>query len=141
MTPGSPAGPSFSARVIHGSLVVGVMLFWLVAWYSASESALPVSALPDRRVLYIGLFLVSAALFGGAMFTANRLAPPARGSSPDDWWRVNLGKAVLIWALVEAPAILGTVAYLLTRDFRALLATFTGLLFFAAYRPSRLYER
>jgi hypothetical protein len=61
--------------------------------------------------------------------------------SQDDWWRANLGKAILIWALVEAPAILGTVAYLLTRDFRALIATFTGLLFFGTYRPSRLFVR
>jgi hypothetical protein len=137
----SPITPGISARIIHGSLVVGVMLFWLVAWFVASRTALPVSALPDRRVLYVALVLVSAALFGGAMFTANRLIPPAKGSSQDDWWRVNLGKALLIWALVEAPALLGTVAYLLTRDFRALIATFTGLLLFAAYRPSRLLER
>jgi hypothetical protein len=61
--------------------------------------------------------------------------------SQDDWWRINLGRAVFMWALIEAPAILGTVAYLLTRDFRALLATFAGLLFFATYRPSRLFER
>ena len=121
--------------------MLGVVLFWLVSWYVARPTALPIEALPDRRVLYVGLFLVSAALFGGAMFTANRLVPPTRGSSQDEWWRVNLGKAILIWALVEAPAILGTVAYLLTRDFRTLLATFTGLLFFGAYRPSRLFER
>ncbi|HUF34388.1 MAG TPA: hypothetical protein VMN37_00475 [Gemmatimonadales bacterium] len=141
MPPGAPVSPSISARIIHGSLMLGVVLFWIVAWYVASRTALPVAALPDRRVLYIALFLASAALFGGAMFTANRLVPLARGSSQDDWWRVNLGKAILIWALVEGPALLGTVAYLLTRDFRVLLATFTGLLFFAAYRPSRLFER
>ncbi|HEU5040850.1 MAG TPA: hypothetical protein VFT84_08530 [Gemmatimonadales bacterium] len=140
MAPGAPVSPGISARIIHGSLMLGVVLFSLVAWYVAGRTALPVAALPDRRVLYIGLFLVSATLFGGAMFTANRLVPPARGSSQDEWWRVNLGKAILVWALVEAPAILGTVAYLLTRDFRTLIATFTGLLFFGAYRPSRLFE-
>jgi hypothetical protein len=43
--------------------------------------------------------------------------------------------------LVEAPALLGLVAYALTHDFRALIATFTGLLFFGNYRPSRLIER
>lgn len=141
MPPGGPVSPGTSARIIHGSLVLGVVMFWIVAWFVAQRHALPVSALPERRVLYVALFLVSATLFGGAMFTANRLTPPARGASQDDWWRANLGKAILIWALVEGPAILGTVAYLLTRDFRALVATFTGLLFFGAYRPSRLFER
>jgi hypothetical protein len=139
--PGAPVSPSISARIIHGSLVLGVLLLCLVAWFVAGRTALPVDVLPERRVLYIALFLVSAALFGGAMFTANRLVPPARDSSQDEWWRANLGKAVLIWALVEGPAVLGFVAYLLTRDFRALLATFAGLLFFGAYRPSRLSER
>ena len=53
----------------------------------------------------------------------------------------HLGKAVVIWALVEAPALLGLVGYLLTRDFRALVATLAGLLLFGNYRPSRLSER
>jgi hypothetical protein len=132
----APVSPSISARVIHAALVVGVVLFCMVAWYA--EDATPAVELPDRRVLYISLAVVSATLFGAAAFTANRLLPPARSSSADDWWRANLGRAVFIWALVEAPAMLGTVAYLLTRDFRALLAPFIGLLLFANYRPSRL---
>ena len=131
-----PVSPSISARLIHAALVVGVVLFCLVAWFV--EAATPSEALPNRRVLYISLAVVSAALFGGAAFTANRLTPIGRGSSAEDWWRANLGRAVFIWALVEAPAMLGTIAYLLTHDFRALLAPFIGLLLFANYRPSRL---
>jgi uncharacterized membrane protein len=141
MPPSGAVSPALSARIIHGSLVLGVVLLVLVSWFVAQRTALPVSALPDRRVLYAALFLVSAALFGGAMFTVNRLQPPSRGSSQDDWWRANLGKAVVAWALVEAPAVLGTVAYVLTRDFRVLLATFAGLLLFGTYRPSRLIDR
>jgi hypothetical protein len=139
--PGAPVSPAITARIIHAALLMGVVMLCVVAWFVAGRSALPVEALPDRRVLYIGLFLASAALFGGAMFTVNRLVPPARGTNQDEWWRANLGKAVVVWSLVEAPAVLGTVAYLLTRDFRTLLATFAGLLFFGAYRPGRLVER
>jgi hypothetical protein len=139
--PGAPVSPAISARIIHAALVIGVLMFCLVAWYLGRASAMPVYALPDRRVLYIALFLVSAILFGAAMFTASRLGRPAPGTSQDEWWRVNLGKAVAIWALVEAPALLGLVAYTLTHDFRALIATLTGLLLFGNYRPSRLIER
>jgi hypothetical protein len=139
--PGGKVSPTLSARIIHGSLVLGVILLILVSWFVARQSALPVSALPERRVLYVGLFLVSAALFGGAAFTVNRLQPPSPGASQDDWWRVNLGKAIVVWALVEAPAVLGTAAYVLTRDFRVLLATFAGLLLFGTFRPSRLITR
>ena len=62
--------------------------------------------------------------------------------SQDDWWRANLGRAIVVWALVEAPdAARARSAYLLTHDFRTLLAPFIGLLLFANYRPSRLAER
>ena len=141
MPPNSPVSPAISARIIHAALVFGVLTFWLVGWYIGQSSAVPAGALPDRRVLYVALALVSATLFGGAMFTAARLGPIRPGGSQDDWWHENLGKAIVIWSLVEAPSLLGLVAYGLTRDFRTLIATFIGLLFFGSYRPSRLIER
>jgi hypothetical protein len=140
MPPSAPISPSISARIIHASLVLGVMLFWWAAWYIGTNTSMPVSAVPDRRVLYLGLFLISAVLFGAAVYTAGRLTPPRPGTSQDDWWRANLARAIGVWALVETPALLGTVAYLLTHDFRTLIAPFTGLLFFVNYRPSRLAE-
>ena len=141
MPAGAPISPAINARIIHAALVLGILMFWVVAWLLGRSPAMPVSALPDRRVLYIALFLVSAVLFGAAMFRANRLGRVAPGTSQDDWWRANLGKAVAIWALVEAPALLGLIAYTFTHDFRVLIATLTGLLLFGAYRPSRLIER
>jgi hypothetical protein len=139
--PNSQVSPALSARIIHAALVLGVLMFWLVGWYIGQASAVPAEALPDRRVLYVALALVSATLFGGAVFTASRLGPIRSGTSQDDWWRQNLGRAIVIWSLVEAPSLLGLVAYVLTRDFRTLIATFIGLLFFGSYRPSRLIER
>jgi hypothetical protein len=140
MASGAPVSPAISARVIHGSLVMGVVLFWLVAWYLGRSQTLPISSLPDRRVLYLALFLASAVHFGAAMFTAGRLTPPIAGESQDQWWQRNLGKAVTTWALVEAPSLLGLLGYLVTRDFRVLLATLAGLLLFGNYRPGRLLE-
>jgi hypothetical protein len=139
--PNSQVSPAISARIIHAALVLGVLMFWLVAWYIGQSSAVPAEALPACRVLYVALALVSATLFGGAMFTASRLGPIRSGTSQDDWWRQNLGRAIVIWSLVEAPSLLGLVAYVLTRDFRTLIATFIGLLFFGSYRPTRLIER
>ena len=141
MPPAEPVSAVITARIIHDALVLGVVLFWAVAWFIGTNSTMPVSAVPDRKVLYVGLFLVSAVLFGAAMYNASRLTPPGTDTSQDDWWRANLGKAIVIWSLVEAPSLLGLVAYTLTRDFRTLLATFIGLLFFGSYRPSRLIER
>ena len=141
MPPSGPVSPALSARIIHAALVLGVVTFWLVAWYIGRSEPVPAEALPDRRVLSVALALGSATLVGGAMFTAARLGPIRAGVSQDDWWRLNLGKAIVIWSLVEAPSLLGLVAYILTRDFRTLIATFIGLLFFGSYRPGRLIER
>jgi len=140
MPPSAPMSPAISARVIHGALVLGLMIFWAMSWVVGTRVSLPVSALPDRKVLYVGLFLISAVLFGAAMYRASQLTPPTAGTSQDEWWRMNLGRAIVIWALVDAPAILGTAAYLLTHDFRTLIAPFTGLLLFVNYRPSRFTE-
>jgi len=132
--------PSIAARIVHGALVLGIVMFWMLAW-AIRDRSVPMYALPDHRVLYIALALVSAALFGAAAFGMQRLPPPGRGTSEDDWWRANLGRVVVAWALVETPTILGVVAYTLTHDFRTLLAPFIGLLLFANYRPKRLAER
>ena len=141
MPPAAPVSPAISARIIHAALMLGVILFYAMAWFVGTKTSLPISAVPDRRVLYVGLFLVSAIVFGAAVYTAGRLTPAAPGTSQDDWWRANLGRAIGVWGLIEAPTLLGTVAYLLTHDFRTLIATFAGLLFLVNYRPSRLAER
>lgn len=140
MAAAGPISPSIRARIIHGALVYGILLFWGLAW-ALSERSVPAEALPDRRVLYIALAVVSALLFSGAAYTVRRLAPPAFGTSVDAWWNAHLGRVVLAWVLVEAPTMLGLLAYTLTHDFRTLLAPFIGLLLFANYRPRRLTER
>jgi hypothetical protein len=132
--------PSIRARIIHGALVLGILMFGAVAFIIRDRS-IPSEALPDRRVLYVALALVSATLFGAAAFMAGRLPAPLLGATEDDWWSANLGRVLVSWALVEAPTVLGLVVYMLTHDFRTLLAPFIGLLLFANYRPRRLTER
>jgi hypothetical protein len=132
--------PSIRARIIHGALVLGILMFGAVA-FAIRDRSIASEALPDRRVLYVALALVSATLFGAAAFSTGRLPAPARGASEDDWWSANLGRVLVSWALVEAPTVLGLVVYMLTHDFRTLLAPFIGLLLFANYRPRRLTER
>ena len=75
--------PSITARIVHAALVLGVMLFVGMAWQIGTNGSIPASALPDRRVLYLGLFVVSAVLFGAAKYTAARLTPPGPGVSHD----------------------------------------------------------
>jgi hypothetical protein len=140
MSSADAISPKIRARIIHGALVLGILMFAAVA-FTIRERSIPSEALPDRRVLYVALALVSAALFGAAAFRTGRLPAPTRGASEDEWWTANLGRVLVTWSLVEAPTVLGLVAYMLTHDFRTLLAPFIGLLLFANYRPRRLTER
>jgi hypothetical protein len=140
MPPAASVSPAVSARIIHTALMLSVVMFYAIAWYIGTKTSMPVSAVPERRVLYLGLFLFSAIVFGAAAYSAGRLTPPGPGTSQDDWWRANLGRAIAVWGLIEAPTLFGTVVYLLTHDFRTLIATFAGLLFLVNYRPSRLAE-
>jgi hypothetical protein len=139
--PSAPISSSIVARILHAALVFGVMLLVALVYYiSSNDPAVPAEALPERRVLYLGLFVASAALFAAALRLVGRLERPAEDMSQDEWWRINLRRVVIIWMLVVSPAVLGLVAYLLTRDFRTLLATFIGLFLFVQYRPARLTE-
>ena len=140
MPRGDAISPSIRARIIHGALVLGIVMFAVLA-VAIRDRSVPAEALPDRRVLYVALTLVSAVLFGAAAFSVGRLPPPAPGASEDDWWGPNLGRVIVSWALVEAPTLLGLVVYTVTHDFRTLLAPFIGLLLFANYHPRRLRER
>jgi hypothetical protein len=140
MAAAGPISPSIRARIIHGALVYGILLFWGLAW-ALSGRSVPAEALPNRRVLYIVLAVVSALLFGAAAYTVRRLPPAGHGISEDAWWTAHLGRVIIAWGLVEAPTMLGLLAYTLTHDFRALLAPFIGLLLFANYRPRRLTDR
>lgn len=134
-------GAPMSARVVHGALVLAILLFLVVAWWVGRRYSLPHTELPERRVLYTVLFVVGGALFGAAAFTANRLPHRAAGEPAERWWERSLPRVVLVWALVEGPTLLGVLAYLLTRDFRTLIATVAGLLLFGHYSPRRLQER
>jgi hypothetical protein len=140
MAEARPVSPSIRARIVHGALVLGVVMFWVLAW-AIRDRSLPAEALPDRRVLYIVLAVLSATAFGAAAFMVGRLPSPRSGATEDEWWRTNLGRTIVVWALVEAPTLLGLTVYILTRDFRTLLAPFIGLLLFANYRPRRLTDR
>ena len=64
---------------------------------------------------------------------------PALSGDPEEWWRVNLGRAVLIWVFFEVPAVIGAITLMATRHVPAfsLLGTMAlaGLI---VARPSKL---
>ena len=143
MPPATPVSPAISARIIHAALVLGRRACsGAVAWYHPRAAPMPSEALPDRRVLYVALALVSATLFGAAAFSAGRL--PASGARRHGGRMVAREPGPGAGDLVPGRGpdrCWDSSSTCSTHDFRTLLAPFIGLLLFANYRPRRLTER
>ncbi len=108
-----PAPPSFSttARTVHAFLVASTLIIasgGFVVTKSMRALSGDVTAIDGAALLMGGSALCVALLL--------RTRMPDRGAaaSLDDWWKVSLGRAVLIWALFEMPAAIGAVALFLT---------------------------
>jgi hypothetical protein len=115
----------------------GVVLFWAAAWFVGRQTASPAPTLPSRP-MYLILVVMALVSFAAAALVARNLTAPSAGTTQDQWWQQNLGRAIVVWALVEAPSLFGLVVYLTTRNLRALAVPVAGLFLFAVFRPNRL---
>ncbi len=130
-----PVGPPLGtlARIIHLGLSAGLVVFVAGAW-SLGQSA-PGGVLPDL-VLYLPL-VVGAVVFAGAIVLRSRLLD-SDGPGGDEWWRANLQRVILLWALFEAPALFGTAIYFVSRQWIPLVPTAVGFLFLVLHSPGQL---
>lgn len=135
------AGPGRTqARLVHAAVaaatVVVLAVFAILRRTAPAGVVIPgESSLPMRAIVLtlaaggtIGLRLVRAAL-----------PPVPSGTDPNAWWRVNLGRAIALWALPDGIGVAGAVLYYLSGD--ALLLALAGgwaVTMFFVYSPGRL---
>jgi hypothetical protein len=99
---------------------------------------LPASGAAIAPLFLYAVFGVAAVMFAGALLLSSRL--PHDTPDLDSWWRDNIGRALLIWVMIEGPALLGAVAYLLSRDLTALLVPAVGLVLLVLLGPGKLEQ-
>ena len=58
----------------------------------------------------------------------------------DEWWQVNLSRALMVWTLFEGPALFGAAMYLTLGTLTPLLVTVIGLVMLLLHSPTRLSE-
>ena len=128
-----------SAKVIHGSLMAGVILFLLVtAWVHrvTPPAPLPVSG---PLLTYVGLGILAAGLLGLRVLPGPDPAP-APGQTTDQWWMTSQARLIVRWAVVEGGCLVNGVVWFITRDRGSLAAAAAGLAILLALRPGRYLE-
>jgi len=130
-----PPTSSSAARTIHAFFVASTSII-AVGAFVARRSLGPttVAAGPlDFTAILVGLStLMMVVLFRSRL--------PTRGAAPaEEWWRINVGRAVLVWALLEFPVVIGAIALFATGHV-PVFAILAGLAFagLAAMSPGRL---
>lgn len=134
MHPTSAGSAVPNVRLIHLSMPLGVLLFLGVALFVRASEPAPAGASP---LPMIALAAGAPALLL-ALLLRSRL--PSRASSTPEpaWWEANLGRVMVIWAMLEGAALLGVVAYFITGETPPLAVTAAALVLFAMVAPGRL---
>ncbi len=129
-------GPSIqTARTFHAFILASTCIVLAGAFVVTRSTGTVTTSLGtlDAVALFTGL-----SSFTIASVVRQRL-PGTGGAGPDAWWQEHLGRAVLIWSVLEMPAIVGAMTLFATRHTPAFVAL--GLVAIASLvrlRPSRL---
>ena len=137
--PGKSVGPgaAAAARTIYAGIISSTAIVSIGAYaVRRSFGILPGTGPLDFVALFAGVGAILLVLVLRARF------PARSGASDDDWWKANAGRAITVWALLEAPAILGAVTLFATGHLLAFtaLAAF-ALVGLATLTPARLSGR
>jgi hypothetical protein len=126
-----------SPRIIHTALLAGALVMVpLVVLLRLVFAVVDLpGAIPALRVVAIGVMVVQA-------FVVRRYRERIRPLPPDGdenaWWNAHLGPALVIWALGDGIALLGSAFFFLAGDLIMLAVIAGGLLLLFLARPGRL---
>ena len=128
-----------SAKIIHGSLMAGVVLFLLVtAWVHRVTPPAP-PPVSGPLLTYVGLGILATMLLALRLLPAPDPAP-APGQTADQWWINSLSRLIVRWAVVEGGCLVNAALWFISRDRVSLAAAVAGLAVLLALRPSRYLE-
>lgn len=129
----STAPDTNTVRLIHLSLILGVLLFLAVALFVRSGPA----AVTGPRIPTL-LVVAGVPILILAQVLRARIAPRRAGERSAAWWQTNLTRAIVVWSLVEAASLLGVVGFWLTGSRLPLALTAAGIVLFVVSAPGRL---
>ena len=131
--PAAAPPDSKTVRLVHLSLIAGILLFLGVALVTrkptagAADSPLPVIMLAAGVPLLVLSQLVRARI------PARLATEPA-----DAWWPAHYSRAMIVWSLIEAASLMGLVSFWVTGNQISLGLPAAGLVLFVLTAPGRL---
>jgi hypothetical protein len=129
------------ARVIHGAIVGGLAVAFAVFLYLQSRAALEFPDRASNLLRLIGYAILASAVLA-SLVMRGRITPPGSGETVNEWWTVNLEKAVVCWALAEGGGLAALILGWVIGDTTLLaLGTAVGLALLFVTRPGRLQAR
>ncbi|MGH7674559.1 MAG: hypothetical protein ACREMV_04735 [Gemmatimonadales bacterium] len=136
MTEPSPTPSLPVPRILHAALAGGALIVVGVLAV-LREAAPPTGAVPASVLRYVllGMGVVMVLAFRAVR---GRVAPPTSPGNEGEWWRANLGFALVAWALAESLTLMAGIFFYLTGDPVALGVAAVGLALLWVARPGRL---
>ncbi len=123
-----------TARLVHLALVTGIVLLTVVC-----AVLLPHRAVEPRlqQLLVYLAFGFGAVGCAASLILASRL-PREELRAAEAWWDAHFGEVMIIWALLDGPAVFGAVAHFLSGSALPLVVTAVALALFVLQSPWRL---
>jgi len=129
------------ARVIHGAIVGGLAVAFAVFLYLQGRASLELPDQANNLLRLIGYVILASAVLV-SLVVRGRITPPGSGEAVNEWWTVNLEKAVVCWALAEGGGLAALILGWVIGDTTLLaLGTAVGLALLFVTRPGRLQAR
>jgi hypothetical protein len=128
-------GPARAARIVFLAFLAGPLLFTGVAL-----ALLPAHQVSSDPILLYIPFALAAVLFTGALVIRTRIPPAPPGAAGDEWWRINLSRVTILWAMLEGPSLFGAAMYLTLGNLLPLMVTAVGVVLLLLHAPDRIAE-
>jgi len=128
-----------SPRILHTALFAGAL--FMAPLVVALRLVVHIIDLPEAitgiRIAALAIMIAQSVV---VRTRRDRIAPMPPGGDEDAWWNAHLPSALVIWALGESVAVIGSAFFFLTGDLLMLFMVAGGLLLLFLARPGRLME-
>jgi hypothetical protein len=138
MTTPQPPVTSKTARVIHGALVAGVLLFAIVGRFALKPTSADSWGLPLNNRVLLGVSLGACVL---SLLLRGRVPKRSSDESADLFWSVAGPYAMRAWAPLEAASLLAVLVYTRSRSIAAVAVAAVALLLFVVLNPGYFERR